>query len=456
MIFRMWSLLTMSFTIACDGGQSQATGPEPPPVVVPAPEGPVVRQPDNYSATVTVDASALRQEIAGFGSSMRIFSDPHLIGASGGIENSLQTTRAEEQSVLELLYNKIGLTRVRATFQARFTQPTPYDVPRTDWIFADGPIDLVKRAQPVGLQEWWLSPGDLETWMNDSTVWEYAEWAMRIIRYWKAQGTELTWYSIINEPGNLEVRVSGEFVRDAVKMIGPKLAAEGFKTRLVIPDDVNPASGAPIARTVLADPEARKYVGAIAVHIYGVPVSTMAEMAEIANEYKLPLWMSEFSAGNSRLDWALLIHALIADYNVSAVDHMWGFFGTGERGAQLVSIETSGRKFAGATITPAGFATAQYARFVRPGARRVHAVSSDPGVRVTAFVRDGKVTIVAINEGGSRQAVRFSISGAPAVQSVNLIRTSAEEQLAAVGRVLVTSGSFKLELPAKSISTLTQ
>lgn len=453
-IVRIFTVVAMALALACGGSEGQATAPEVPPVESPVPEGPEIAQPGSPSVTITVDVTALRQEMQGFGSSMRLFSDPHLIGESGGIENALQITPAQESAILETLYDKIGLTRVRPIHQARLTQPNPSSTPRTDWVFADGHIDVVKRARSHGLREWWLSPLSFEDWMNDATVREYVQWAMNVIRYWKSQGVELTWYSIVNEPSLLNI--SAEFLRDAVKLLGRELAAEGFRTKIVIPDDVNPQAGAIKARFVLSDPEARQYVAAIATHLYDLPITAMSDMSAVAEEYRIPLWMSEFSTvGPSPYEWGNLVHILIANYNVSAVDYMWGFFGT-YSASQLVSIDYASRQYRGAKMTASGYAMAQYARYVRPGARRVETASSYDGVRVTGFARDGRITIIALNGDAGPRSVRFTIRGASDLRNVRLVRTSDDEKLAAVGHLVVTNGAFNVELPARSISTLIQ
>ncbi|MEO8577986.1 MAG: glycoside hydrolase family 30 beta sandwich domain-containing protein [Gemmatimonadales bacterium] len=455
MIVRIWTIVATILTLGCDGGQTKPIAPEEPVIEGPAPQGPEVQQPATATATITIEASQTHQEIQGFGTSMRIFSDPHLINLSGGIENSLDITIPEQDAILKTLYEGIGLTRVRPLHQTTFSQPDALSPIRTDWVFADGHIELVKRARQLGLKEWWLSPIALESWMNNSRPSEYVQWAMKFIRYWKSRGVELTYYSIVNEPSF--VKVSGVFVRDAVKLLGKQLADEGFKTRIVIPDDFNPQSGSENARIILRDPEARKYVGALAVHLYGNGINYMDRIAAVAEEYGLPLWMSEFSfETQSPLDWASLVHTLIAEYNVSAVDYMWGFFGDYD-GAQLVSIAQDSKQFRGATLRPSAYGMAQYAKYVRPGAKRVSATSSLDSVRATAFVNDGKMTIVVLNLGGTPVSVRFNANGAGSgLQSMNLVRTSSSENLAAVGHVVVTNGTFNLELPARSISTLVQ
>jgi O-glycosyl hydrolase len=449
-MFRILGATVLLLSLACDGNN---TTDLPAEVVPPAAAGPAIDQPANVSATVTINTAIAHQQMGGFGASMRIFDDPHLV-AGVSASDTLQLLLPDQEAVLDSVYNTIGLTRVRALIQSNGSQPTPESTPRRDWIFGDGHIALVKRAETKGLREWWLSPLALETWMNPSTVSAYADWSMAEIRYWKSQGAELTWYSIANEP--LLIGLPGEFLRDAVKLIGRQMAAEGIKTRLVIPDEVNPINGAERAKIVLSDPEARSYVGAIATHIYGTPLSAMSDIAAVSAQYNLPLWMSEFSVQDrSPMAWADIVHHLIADYNVSAVDYMWGFFGDWDP-AQLVSIHSTSRHFTGASITPAGYAMAQYAKYVLPGAKRVELASSDGSILVTAFTLGGKITIVALNDDTSARAVRFVVGGASGLRNLNVVRTSDTENISPIGHVVVTGGGFSIELPARSISTFVQ
>ncbi len=445
--------------MACDGASQPPTDPVVRPdtsqAPIPVPESPVIPQPGSADATVSVDARVQYQTIEGFGSSMRIFSDPHVIHEQGAIENALQIGTADQDAILRRLYQEIGLTRVRPLHQSNLAQPTPGSIPRRDWVFADGHIEIVKRAQPRGLQDWWLSPLVFESWI-DRSVLPYVDWTMDVIRYWRSQGVELRYYSIVNEPSNPGVQVSAEFLRQAVIELGARLRSEGFQTRLIIPDDINPRDGAIKARVVLSDPVARGYVGAIATHLYDYPLSAMADMAAVAKEYAVPLWMTEFRLTDARpIAWGGLVYSLLADYDVSAVDYLFGFFSQRDNVA-LVDIIHSGRQFVAASITPAGYATAQYARYVRPGAKRVAAVSSSAAVKVTAFTRDGKLVLVALNDGATPLKVRFSITGLTGLEKLSLVRTTLTEKLRSVGRFDITGDALIVELPAESISTLIQ
>src|SRR6266404_7158541 len=74
-----------------------------------APVGPL-----SEPIVVTVNANQTFQTIEGWGVSMRLFTDPHIIGLpQDDPGNSLQIPAAAQLEILDSLYRGIGLTRVR-------------------------------------------------------------------------------------------------------------------------------------------------------------------------------------------------------------------------------------------------------------------------------------------------------------------------------------------------------
>jgi len=65
--------------------------------------------------TVQVDAASPRQVMAGFGSSVRVFDDPHVFDNFDPATQRAATTltHTQEDEVMDLLYRDLGLTRVR-------------------------------------------------------------------------------------------------------------------------------------------------------------------------------------------------------------------------------------------------------------------------------------------------------------------------------------------------------
>ena len=421
-------------------------------------------------ASVTVDASRRFQTIQGFGTTERLFDDPHVTNTFDAVTRraAVIPPPAEQDRILDALYVELGLTRVR--YNPRDDQgtdvgieqvndnadPAVTDLSRFDfsWKKNDGHITYVKAVVPRGVTTFYASPLTLESFMTEANPDEYVEWAMAILRRWRAQGVEMPFYSILNEPGNPRggVTWSGAWIREVTKRLGAKLKAEGFRTRIVVPDDLNPTEAFARLQTILADPDARQYVGAIAYHLYGS--ADRDKVKRLAEQYGLPVWMTEFSQPDW-LGWARTMHAMLADYDAAAVDFMWGFFGQWESGTQLVTIRSAGNAYTGFERTKHFFTMGQYSRFVRPGAVRIGAVTADPSLLVTAYQDGPRVVIVAINDAHSDRTVRFDvISGIPCGNSVQSVRTSETENGRVLPEMQLPVPRFVTTLAAASVTTL--
>ena len=395
---------------------------------------------------------------------------------------------AQQDEVLDALYGELGLTRVRPVQPETAAGPPPFgievandngdptDTDLTRFEFAGRRLDahaaFVARGKARGVAVAWNSPLNREPWMgvtSPTDAAEYAEWLLAQVRRFAQLGAPLQYVSIANEPSFSRNTMSGTFLRDVVKNLGPRLAAEGLSVPLVIPDDVRASSGAAKASVVLADPEARQYVGALATHLYDEPLSNLTSMRSLAKTYGLPLWMTEFAQGalntmeppgapeGTPLDWALLMHELLATYDVSAIDYLWGYVGQAapesEKGS-LMTIEHDSTKVTGLVRNKTYFYFGQYSRFVRPGALRVSASSSNPGVKVSAFYRGNERVLVAINPGSSPAAVTLSAPDLDGVSELAQTRTSASENWARPPGVAVSGSSVSLTLPPGSVTTL--
>lgn len=316
------------------------------------------------AANVTIDARTAHQRMDGFGTSERVFDDPHVFDNfnPGTARAATVLTVPQQDEVLDRLYLDVRLTRVRPASPETIPgagiepqndngDPNTLDTNKFDfaWKNLDAHADYILRARQRGVATWFLSPLNREAWMGTTTVSdaaEYAEWLLAQALRYRTQGPPLPYLSVANEPSYTRNFTSGEFIRDVIKILGPKLRAADLDTLFVIPDDVRASDAAAITQTVLADPQARAYVGALATHLYDELVTNLAEMRLLSEKHGLPLWMTEFSltlaglagVGNGAFDCAGLIHELLATYNVSAVDYQWGYFGQWENRSQLLIL----------------------------------------------------------------------------------------------------------------------
>lgn len=437
------------------------------------------------ASDVVIDARTAFQKMDGFGSSERAFDDPHVFNNFNAATMRAQTTMtaAQQNAVMDKLYVDLRFTRVRPVCPE--TQSGVGIEPVNDnsdpnqsnlssfnfaWKNLDVHMDYVARARQRGVTTWFVSPLNRETWMGTTStndVAEYAEWLLAQALRCQTLGHPLPYISVSNEPSYTRNTMSGAFIRDVIKLVGPKLRAAGLETRFVVPDDVRSSNAATKTQTIMSDPIARQYVGAMGTHLYDEPLSNLSQMQALAAQYSVPLWMTEYplslagslGQGGGPFDWCNLIHELLGTYNVSAVEYMWGFFGQWENKSQLVVLNhsTSGAmNYTGYTLTKEYYVTGQYSRFVLPGSRRVLVSGDDATIKVTAFVNWPQLTIVAYNSNTSGNAtVPFSIVGLPSIASVNAVRTSDTENWATLPEIAVSGSSFTTTLPHRSVTTFT-
>ena len=440
-------------------------------------------RPAAAATVVSVDGGVKHQKMDGFGSSVRVFDDPHLFNnfdAATGRAATVMTT-AQQDAIMDRLYRDLRLTRVRPASPDTAvgagiepvndnSDPNLADLSKFNfaWKNLDAHVDYVARAGQRGANTSFLSPLSRESWMGTSTsndAAEYSEWLLAQVRRAADRGVRMPYLSVANEPSYTRNAMSPTFTRDVIKNLGPRLRAEGFSTMFVTPDDVRSSNAAAQARVILADPVARQYVGAMATHLYDEPVSRVAEMQLLAKQYQIPLWMTEFTQsamGTTGLPsdpfaWASLTHDLISTYDVSAVDYLWGFFGQWEgNGTALISLNNNGSAYTGYTLNKTYYTFGQFSRFIKPGAQRIKADSTDGAIQTTAYLNEsGELVIVAINAGTANEPVTFDLSGLPGAESFYVTRTSASENWASLPSIFSNGSEFSAMLPHNSITTFT-
>jgi O-glycosyl hydrolase len=437
---------------ACSGSEDLSTAPSACFANLGAPAA--------GSSAVTVDPSSRFQTMMGFGTTTRMFDDPHVT------ETYDQTTQraavippaADQAKILSALYVDIGLTRVRVHPDLiepvnDNADPNVADLSKFDftWEKSDGYIAHLKRILPLGVNTYFASPISIEPWMTTSNPEEYAEWVIVLLRHWRDQGLEMPYYSIINEPGFIRSGIwPGTWMRDVIKILGPRIAAEGMKTKIIVPDDIDPTEALGRLQVILADPTARQYVGAVAYHLYDR--GGEAQVKQLADQYGLPIWMTEFSTFDDWFQWATIMQDLIANDGVSAVDYMWGFFGDWDK-SQLIRIRVNNGAYAGYDFTRQYYVMGQYSKFVRPGAVRVGTTSAQPEVKLAAFLQGSNEIVVATNTGSQPLNVSFELGSGGCLTSVDPTRTSASEGLQTLPTIPLTQSHFSATLPAQSVTT---
>lgn len=401
--------------------------------------------------SVVVDLGATRQRISGFGTSTRVWSDPHL-AKSGNVY-----VPPEGQREVLAAIQRVGLTRIRPVLDTGVQkQPGgPFDFSGK---LGDDHVAFVKQARAYGMRVAFPGPVYLEGWMRADDPGSYVEWALRMLLRFREKGVELALYAPLNEP-----EIAGDFppewLRQVVVQLGRRMRSVGLDTKLVVPDDENPVDAYERAAAVLSDPEARRYVGAVAFHIYrNVNPTTLTRLRRLATAYGLELWMTEYNSKTytdwrSSVDWGVKMHELLTVGSVNAIDYLFAFFGNWVGDTTLVRMDFENGRYRGYGLTSLYWITGQYSRFVRPGDVRVAATPASGEVLVSAYRGRGRVTVVAINPSSRQQALRARIVRGGVSRFVAHVRSSASERWRALPPPRLLGSRFAATLPPESITT---
>lgn len=346
----------------------------------------------------------------------------------------------------------------------------------------------------------WLQPiraSDYNRYLD-----ECAEYVVSAVLKWRDVTGEIPRYHhLFNEAlyGNVDLRGgSVKEITDIVKRAGARLRSAGMPTQFVIASEYSAAQSAAVARAVLADPDARQFVGAIGYHPYpyesayasmtnildgpgtGRPDSAALTdrraLRDLGRQYNVPVWMTEVSHGGldpRSMDAvrarAIEIHDELAYADASAffgMHQMWDSKSNTEHfGAErsllkeedtivLIDIGTSS-----VLITGTGYAIGHYARWVQRGALRVEASSDDPLVMVTAFTdnKRGKATFVIINNAEEPKTVRVHLAGLAFTGSLDGEQSRGDTRWKALAGIAPSGDAkdgFVVVVPPRSVTSV--
>src|SRR5437870_5697719 len=116
------------------------------------------------TGSVTVDLRKQLQVWDGFGSSERLFSDPHVANAP----QSVVPPRAQHE-ILSLLYTRLGLTRARVVLDPgiQAARGGPFNFSGK---LGEDQIPFIRQATELGLKTFFPGPVYLEDWMGPADV----------------------------------------------------------------------------------------------------------------------------------------------------------------------------------------------------------------------------------------------------------------------------------------------
>jgi glucuronoarabinoxylan endo-1,4-beta-xylanase len=321
------------------------------------------------------------------------------------------------------------------------------------------------------------TPGTLKQSDGAYAYSDYADWWVKALVEYAAQGVVPDYISIQNEPDFYtpwwETCLWGP--TEGATMEG--IATAGYGQAL---DAVYKAIAAsPLSqRPVLVGPETtgfrddvvQKYlqgldlseIGAIGHHLYGTTEDNpnpdwfngaMRDVGKAAVAKGLPTFMTEYSPNAPTMfDTAWLIHNALTVEGVSAYIYWELVWSEATPATGLVSI-ASPVSTSPYTVNDIYYALKHFARWTDPGWVRVEATSSLYAIRTSAFVSpDGRsLTVVLLNTTDEDHRVAMS-PGDFQSGSLAVYRSSGESERATA---VAPEGDGSVFLPPRSIATLT-
>jgi glucuronoarabinoxylan endo-1,4-beta-xylanase len=385
---------------------------------------------------LTVDLADIHQKISGFGASTAWGST--MSDADAALLWSTSTGAG------------LSLHRVRIDYQTGHTSE----------------LAIAQKAVSYGVTVWaspWTPPsadkigasgqhGEVEGTLSNPQA--FATFLVDFVNYMKGQGVDVYAVSAQNEPDANVTYESCVYTPSSMASfvggyMGPALAATGAK--VMAPETQNWCGFPSFESALLGDANAKTYTSIIATHEYGCSPRAYPEIAQAGKEF----WETEIydtqNGEDPGIGSALRVAKLIHDAMTIASMNAWHYWWVYPAGPDNGALWDYG------THRPAKrmWAEGNYARFVRPGFRRVGTNGNAPAnVLVSAYSNptDGTVAVVAINDGPSPATLPLFISGSAPCQLTPWV-TSASDDLAARSPVSVSNSRVTLTLDAQSITT---
>ena len=253
----------------------------------------------------------------------------------------------------------------------------------------------------------------------------------RFIEAYEAEGVPIWGVSVQNEPAATQAWDSciytaeeeRDFVRD---FLGPELEAAGLGHVRIVIWDHNRDLMVERAHTVYSDPEAARYVWGTGFHWYGEDHFDHVQQVHDAWPDKHLLFTEGCQEGGPHHgSWELgerYARSMINDLNRWTVgwidwnlvlDHEGGPNHVGNFCSAPIHTDAASDTF---SLQSSYYYLGHFARFMRPGARRVLCASSRQDTEATAFRNvDGSAALVMMNRTGQSQRLAVRIDDASGV-----------------------------------------
>ncbi len=382
--------------------------------------------PINAAGDITVNATATKQTIKGFGG----MNHPAWIG---DLTESQRTTAFGNND------GQIGMSILRMFV----------DENSNNW---SREIATAQRAIALGATVFaspWNPPSSMTEVVNGKKRLRYNQYGAytnhlnSFISYMKQNGVNLYAISIQNEPDYAD-DWTWWTATEIVNYL--KQNAASLQTRVIAPESFQYVKS--MSDPILNDSGALANMDILGAHLYGTALSNYPYPLFKQKGQGKELWMTEVYTDSTSdadswpnaLDVAYNIHNSMVEAEFNA--YVWWYI---RRSYGM--IKENG------LVSKRGYCMAQFSKFIRPGYVRVDATKNPTtDVYVSAYKSDQKIVVVAVNRGASSKNLSLTVNG-ETVQTFTKYTTSGSKNVQNDGTVINSNGSFPLSLDAQSVTT---
>jgi len=419
------------------------TTPDESSLVSQQPNGLEFSQPKQEVPTIAVDDAKKFQTIEGFGFA--------LTGGSAQLLMHMSTTA--RASLLKQLFstdgNGIGVSYLRVSIGSSDMNASVYsydDMPagETDptlakFSLAPDEVDVIPALKEILalnpkikiLGSPWSAPAWMKT--NDKSKGgtlkpdyykAYAQYFVKYVQGMKAAGITIDAITVQNEPLNpkntpsmaMFAKQEDNFIKNA---LGPAFRKAHIRTKILIYDH-NPDVTS-YALSILADPDASKYVDGSAWHLYGGSITALAKVHDAFPNKNI--YFTEQSIGYGHNETSMDISEPVSEVVIGATRNwsknvlLWNLAADPEDGPHtndggcgscIGAITLDGDN---AKLNVAYYVIAQASKFVPPGSVRVDSNDVEQLANVAFRTPDGKMVLIVSNTGNFPTTFNVSYHG---------------------------------------------
>lgn len=371
------------------------------------------------AADVTVNLTAAKQVIRGF-------------GASSAWCGTVST------AVMDGLYKDLGYSILRVRIEegigdawstGNFSAWAP-ELANAKNAIARGAIVFASPWNPPASMK---SGGKLMT----SKYADYASYLKTYAKYFSDNGAPLYAISIQNEPDYASSWTAWT-ATDLLNFLTAQGATLSSAVRVLMPESFQFIHA--MSDPSLNDATVASYISVVGGHLYGGTIQTYP----LAQNQGKELWETEHYFDDDTIANIMKmgkeIHDCMATASMNAYVYWWITYGNG--------LATSS-----GTLYKRAYVLGQFAKYIRPGFRRVDATAAPAtNVSVSAYAGGDSVVIVAVNTGTASVNQNFVLSGGTASQFSSW-QTTASANMTAGQSYQPSGGAFTAALPGQSITT---